>query len=70
MVLTFSSILSHLYSVQHQADSFEGFIFRRFSQWWNSSVDNVHGRLLGLPDTVDGIVQDAKSGKESPPVSK
>lgn len=33
-------------------------------------MDNVHGRLLGLPDTVNGIVQDAKSGNESPPVSK
>eukprot|EP00177_Eucheuma_denticulatum_P006691 GFKZ01012165.1.p1 GENE.GFKZ01012165.1~~GFKZ01012165.1.p1 ORF type:complete len:110 (+),score=15.23 GFKZ01012165.1:188-517(+) len=42
-------------------DSFEGFILHRFGRWWNRGVDNVHGRLVGLPDTVDRIVEDVKS---------
>lgn len=47
-----------------QRNSFEGFILHRFGRWWNRGVDNVHGRLLGLPDTVDRIVDDVK-GKSS-----
>jgi len=37
---------------------------RRLSQWWNSGVDNVHGRLLGMPATVDRIVDDVRSKKD------
>lgn len=46
-------------------DSFEGFILRRFSQWWNAGVDNVHARMLGLPETVDRIVDDVKGAADS-----
>lgn len=46
-----------------QKDSFEGFILRRFGHWWNAGVDNVHARMVGLPDTVEKIVEDVK-GKE------
>ncbi|CAN8077231.1 unnamed protein product [Agarophyton chilense] len=41
-------------------ESFEGFIARRFCQWWNNGVDNVHRRLLNFPQTVSKIVEDVK----------
>lgn len=50
---------------REQRDSFEGFILRRFSQWWNAGVDNVHARMLGLPETVDRIVDDVKGANGS-----
>lgn len=31
------------------------------AQWWNAGVDNVHSRLVGLPGTVDRIVDDVKT---------
>ncbi len=38
-------------------------IARRAAHWWNKGVDNVHDRLLKLPSTMKGIVQDvSKSG--------
>lgn len=48
-------------------ESFEGYIGRRMAQWWNYGVDNVYHRLVGLPNTVDRIVEDVKDvGKVEP----
>lgn len=56
-----------LHTPKHdQGDSFEGFVVRRISQWWNRGVDNVHGRLLGLPNTVDNILEDVKPSSSTP----
>lgn len=50
-----------------KTESFESYIGRRAAHWWNSGVDNVHARLVGLPETMDRIVDDAKSlGKSKP----
>lgn len=62
---TFADPASHL-PVVLQTESFEAFIVRRASQWWNAGVDNIHARLGRLPSTVENIVDDVKSGKDTP----
>ncbi|PXF48443.1 hypothetical protein BWQ96_01903 [Gracilariopsis chorda] len=47
-------------------ESFESFIARRFCQWWNNGVDNVHRRLLNFPQTVGRIVTDVRARAPKP----